>query len=68
MNRNMGMSDRVLRAVVAVIFAILYFGGFVSAGIATGLLIVAVMFLITSTVGFCPLYTFFGIRTDKKES
>ena len=62
MTRNMGTADRVIRTVLAVVLLAVGLGvvqGF--AGIAMAA--VAVVFLATSAMGFCPLYTLFGIRT-----
>lgn len=68
MNPNMGMVDKVIRLVIALIIAGLYFGGQISGLVATILGIVAIAFLVTSIIGWCPLYAPFGISTRKKES
>lgn len=65
MKQNMGSIDKVIRLLVAVIIAILYFTNVVSGTIAIVLLILAVVFALTSLVGVCPLYLPFGIRTKK---
>jgi hypothetical protein len=57
--------DRILRVVLGI--ALLYVG---LAGVVTGTLgiVLAVLggiFLLTGIVGFCPLYTIFGIRTRR---
>lgn len=65
MKKNMGSADRILRIVVAVIVAILFFTGVITGLLATILLVLAVVFLLTSFVSFCPLYTLFGIKTCK---
>ncbi len=67
MKKNMGTADRVLRAILAVVVAILYFAGQISGTAAVILGILAVIFLLTSAVGFCPLYAPFGISTMKKQ-
>jgi Na+(H+)/acetate symporter ActP len=66
MKKNMGTADRVLRTILAVVVAILYFAGQISGTAAVILGILAVIFLLTSAVGFCPLYAPFGISTMKK--
>ncbi len=63
----MGTTDRAIRTVAAVVIGLLYFTGVISGTLAVVLSIVAVAFLLTSTVGFCPLYAPFGISTKKKE-
>lgn len=63
--KNMGLADRVIRLIIVVAFAVLYFTGVVSGTWAIGLGIVAVVFLLTSLIGICPLYKLFGISTKK---
>ena len=66
MNTNMGGNDRRIRIGVAVVLAVLaYFVGFGSTLGIIALVLAAVM-LVTSAVGFCPLYTLFGINTCKR--
>lgn len=65
MKRNMSNTDRIVRAVLAVIFAYLYFGGVVSGALGIVLLVLAVVFLITAILAFCPLYVPFKISTYK---
>lgn len=63
MKSNMGQLDRIVRAVVAVVFGVLVLGNFVSGTLAIILAVVAVIFLFTALVGFCPLYTLFKFST-----
>lgn len=67
MNKNMGTVDKVIRLAVVAIIAILYFSGQITGTVAIILGIVAVIFLVTSLLGWCPLYVPFGISTCKKE-
>lgn len=68
MKPNMGMADRLVRIAVAVAIAILYFMHIISGTVAIVLLVVAGIFILTSLVSFCPLYTIFGMnsRGEKK--
>ncbi len=66
MKRNMSNLDRILRLVVAAVFAYLYFGGVITGGLGIVLLVLAVVFVLTSVVAFCPLYVPFKISTFKK--
>ena len=59
----MGTADRIIRSIIALIAAYLYFAGIVSGTLGIVLLLVAVIFLLTSLVSFCPLYTLFGLKT-----
>ncbi|MEY2925482.1 MAG: hypothetical protein RLZZ337_2032 [Bacteroidota bacterium] len=65
MKKNMGSTDRIVRIILAIIFGILYFTGTVSGTLGIVLLILGGVFLATSVINFCPLYTLFGISTCK---
>ncbi|OGW38892.1 MAG: hypothetical protein A2010_17745 [Nitrospirae bacterium GWD2_57_9] len=65
MKKNMGMVDRVLRTVLAVIVAILYFSGQLTGTAAVILGVFAVIFVVTSSIGYCPAYTLLGVSTLK---
>ena len=65
MKSNMGMTDRIVRLAVVVFIAVLYFAGQISGIAATILGIVAVAFLLTGIIGWCPTYVPFGISTRK---
>ena len=66
MKANMGSTDRIIRIILAVIIAALYFTNVITGTLGTILLILAVVFLLTSLVSFCPLYLPFGLSTTKK--
>lgn len=68
MRQNMGLVDRIIRLSVVVIIAVLYFTGQITGTAAVILGIIAVAFLVTSLIGWCPSYVPFGISTRKKES
>ncbi len=62
----MGTADRIIRVIVAAILVTMYATGVIG-GILGGVLIAfAFIFLLTSVVGFCPLYVPFGISTLRK--
>jgi hypothetical protein len=65
MNRNMSNVDRIIRVILAVVFGYLYFGGVVTGTLGIVLLVLGVVFLLTSLVAFCPLYVPFKISTYK---
>jgi hypothetical protein len=65
MNRNLSNWDRMIRVVLAALFAYLYFAGIVTGGLGIVLLVLGVVFLGTAIVGFCPLYAAFKFRTLK---
>ena len=67
MKQNMGGVDKVIRLVVVAIIAALYFTGQITGTAAIILGIIAVAFLVTSLVGWCPSYVPFGISTKKAD-
>jgi hypothetical protein len=63
MKKNMGTVDRVLRAVLALVMVGLYFGNIVTGTLGIVLMAAAGIFLLTSLISFCPLYTLIGFST-----
>jgi hypothetical protein len=68
MTKNMGTADRLIRASVVALIAILYFTGTITGTVATVLGIVAGVFLLTSLIGRCPAYMPFGLSTCKTQA
>lgn len=67
----MGVADRIIRILVVAAIAVLYFTEIISGTLAIILLILGGVFLLTSLVGFCPLYApfrFKSFRTKASES
>ncbi|WP_084205849.1 YgaP family membrane protein [Psychroserpens mesophilus] len=67
MKANMGNTDRLIRIVIAVIIGILYWQGLIEGTLAYILIALSVIFVLTSLINFCPLYTLFGINTCKRK-
>jgi len=65
MKKNMGTVDKAIRIIVALIIGILFFTKVITGTLGIVLLVLAVVFLITSLVSFCPLYTLVGCNTCK---
>lgn len=65
MKRNMSNTDRIIRALIAALFAYLYFSGIVTGVLGIVLLVLGAVFLLTSVVAFCPLYAPFKLSTYK---
>jgi len=66
MKKNMGTVDKVIRILVAVVIAILFYTQVLTGTLGIVLLVLAVIFVITSFISFCPLYLPLGINTGKK--
>jgi hypothetical protein len=66
MKKNMGPIDRIIRILLAIVVIILYITGSITGFAAIILGILAIVFIITSMIGFCPLYVPFKISTIGK--
>lgn len=64
--RNMGMTDRVVRLLTAVVIATAWRLGYLDGPAATALGIVALAVLVTSLVGVCPAYLPFHFSTRRR--
>ncbi|MBK9508164.1 MAG: DUF2892 domain-containing protein [Cytophagaceae bacterium] len=68
MKKNMGLIDRGLRVLVALVLAFLYYNGTLTGTWGIVALVIAVVFLLTSLISFCPLYTVIGLNTSDKRN
>lgn len=64
MKKNMGTTDRIIRLIIAAIVAILFFTDVITGTLGIVLIVLSIVFLLTSLISFCPLYTPFGISTS----
>jgi hypothetical protein len=67
MKKNMGNTDRIIRILVALVIAALYFTHVITGTLALVLGALAIIFIATSFLSFCPLYLPFGINTCEKK-
>ena len=67
MKKNMGLMDRSVRAILALLFIVLIIAKALTGTLAVILGIVAVVFLLTAVVSFCPLYVPVKLSTLKKK-
>ncbi|MCR9099128.1 MAG: DUF2892 domain-containing protein [bacterium] len=65
MKKNMGNTDKLVRVIIAVIIAALYFTNTITGTLGIVLLVLAGVFVLTSAISFCPLYAPFGLSTCK---
>ena len=63
MKTNMGSTDKAVRIIVAIVLAALYFTGTISGTLGIIALVMAGVFVLTSLISFCPLYSIFGMST-----
>ena len=67
MKKNMGTIDKVIRILVAVVVVVLWFTKVLTGTLAIILLALAAVFVVTSLMGFCPIYFSLKLSTKKKE-
>ncbi len=65
MKKNMGNSDKLIRLLIAVVIAALYYTKVIDGTVAIVLMAVGIILLLTSLLNFCPLYKIFGLNTCK---
>jgi len=63
----MGVVDRIIRTILAVVVIVLFATKQITGVAAIILGILAIIFLLTSAVGLCPLYLPFKISTKKSK-
>ncbi len=63
----MGFTDKIMRMIVAIIIGYLYYTKVISGTLGLFLGALAIIFVITSFIRFCPLYLPFGIDTKEKK-
>ena len=63
MKKNMGSADKIIRIIIAVVIAILFYTNIISGTLGIVLLVLAGVFVLTSLISFYPLYTLLGIST-----
>lgn len=62
--KNMSQGDRIMRAVLGVLFLLIGLSTAISTGWSTFFLILAAYALITAALAYCPGYALFGFSTD----
>ena len=68
MKANVGIYDQGIRTLLAIAIAALFYFNVIEGTAAQVLLILAGAFVLTSLVGFCPLYKILHINTAEKHS
>lgn len=68
MKHNVGTMDKVIRILIAVVIGVLYFSKVISGTWAIVLGSLALVFIATSFLSYCPLYLPFGINTSKEKN
>lgn len=67
MKKNMGGTDKAIRLLFAMVVLILALTKVITGTLAIVLILMAGVFVLTTMISFCPLYTLLGINTCKKK-
>jgi hypothetical protein len=67
MKKNMGSADRLIRTLIALILVVLYLMNIITGTLGLIFMIIAAIFVLTSLISFCPLYTLLGINTCNRK-
>jgi hypothetical protein len=65
MKANMSNMDRMIRVIIAIAIFILFATGTIAGTLGYVLVALGIVFVLTSLVSFCPLYTLMGLNTKK---
>lgn len=63
MKKNMGNTDKIVRVIIALVIATLFFTDVITGTLGIILMVLAGIFVLTSLINFCPLYSIFGVST-----
>jgi len=66
MKKNVNSIDKVIRILLAVVFAVLILTNQVAGTLAIIFGVLAVVLLLTSFLSFCPIYALLNVSTLKK--
>lgn len=65
MKKNLGNADRLIRTLITIVIVGSYFANVISGWGGIALIVLSIIFLLTSLISFCPLYWLFGLKTNK---
>ncbi len=61
----MGKIDRIFRIILTLAIAVLYWQEIIDGTTAIIMGVIALIFLVTSFISFCPIYSVTGLSTNK---
>ena len=67
MKKNLGNTDRIIRLCIAAVLGLLWFQNIITGTWGIVLLAAAGVFVLTSFIGWCPLYALFGLKSIAKK-
>lgn len=67
-SKNMGNVDRISRTIIALVLITLFFNNIISGTLGIVLIILSIVFIATSFMSYCPLYSIFNFSTKSKKT
>lgn len=68
MKPNVGTFDKLVRVIISLTLAVLFFTGYITGLTGIIAIAIAIILLLTTIVSFCPLYAIFGMSTCKSKT
>lgn len=66
MKKNLGGADRIVRILAAIAIIILWFTNVISRADGIVLMVLPAVLIWTAFMSYCPLYRFFGMRSNRR--
>lgn len=66
MKQNMSNIDKIIRVIVSILLTILFATDVITGAMGWVIIAIAAIFTLTSIIGYCPIYSIFGLSTKKK--
>ena len=63
--QNESSTDRVIRFVLGAVLLYAWYAVLVTGVLATVAVVIGVVLMLTGVIGWCPLYTLFGMKTHE---
>jgi hypothetical protein len=63
MKKNVSKTDAVVRSIIAIIIALLFYQRIITGAVGIALLVISGVFLLTSIFKVCPLYSIIGFSS-----
>ncbi|WP_378182664.1 DUF2892 domain-containing protein [Aquimarina sp. SS2-1] len=68
MKKNLGKIDSIIRIILGIVLAYLFYNNYIAGTIGIVLLSISGVLVITGFMGWCPLYRLLGIKTCQVKS
>lgn len=66
--KNLGIVDRIIRAIIGVSLTVVYFEKILSETLGVILLLIGIVFLLTGLLSYCPIYALLGLSSHSSKN